>query len=461
MTIDPASQSVVAQEIRLIRAFPSLRHAPWLQWLGHSGAYAVGAAFLTILSAATAILAPMLLDPSSFGAFALLTTLFQIAGKSDLGLSQLADRELATQSDIHSDHAENIIKARWAMGLFVLLVIMPAGMVAAALNGRLSSTDTALAIFGGTAGMIAGGPVSVYRAASKIWEFTLSALAFQIGMTFPRLAGLMFGGTTGCFLALAIWYGGFAALFARPSGKVALDRALLMRMLKTAFPLFAFSTAWLVYLFANRWISAALSSPEDLGYFAFGANLAYVAIGTLGGIAQVYYPRLLRKISDSRPFACSALVIREAETLGLILLIAVGVTLPFAHVLIRLAFPHFIPATETTMLMAIACVPLGVVAWLIPVAIARSTQPWRDALTTVGISCLFLLIAMIAGNSIGGIVGQGWAVLGSSLILSASLALLLTRQTILNVSAAFRFVGVHSVMVGSLSLAFVICTKIL
>lgn len=457
MTLDPTRDTPIRQEIRLIRAFPALRHSPWLHWLGRSGAYAIGAALLTVLSSATAILAPMLLAPAAFGTFALLTTLFQIAGKSDLGLSQLADRELATNSDLHSDQAESIIKARWVMGLFVLVFVMPAIMIIADLTDRLDPLDTALAIFGGTAGMIAGGPISVYRAASQIWEFTASALVFQIGMTFPRLGGLILGGTTGCFIALAIWYGGFTALFARPSGSVRINRASLMRMLRSAFPLFAFSTSWLFYLFANRWISAALSSPEDLGYFAFGANLAYVAIGTLGGIAQVYYPRLLRKISEAQPFACSELVIREAERVGLALLVIVAVTLPFAKSLILIAFPHFVPATETAMLLAISCVPLGVSAWLIPIAIARSSRPWFDTLVTLGPSTLTLLFTMYLGNDYAGIVGQGWAVIASALILSACLACLLFHQKVLAASSALRLMVGHGAMGAILGLTFLIC----
>src|SRR3954470_4907548 len=71
-----------------------LRSSRWSAWVGHPATYSIGALTLTLLGAGTTLLAPALLDPTAFGAFALLTVLFQLVAKMDLGLSQLEDKEI-------------------------------------------------------------------------------------------------------------------------------------------------------------------------------------------------------------------------------------------------------------------------------------------------------------------------------------------------------------------------------
>lgn len=113
-------------------------------------------------------------------------------------------------------------------------------------------------------GMIANGPATLFRAASKVWEFTVLALILQIAMTVPRLAGLVLGGVDGSFAAVAIYYTLCAVLLARPLPRLK-KRPPLASMAQAALPLFAFNASWTFYLSANRWISSVLSSPHDLG----------------------------------------------------------------------------------------------------------------------------------------------------------------------------------------------------
>jgi hypothetical protein len=86
----------------------------------------------------------------------------------------------------------------------------------------------------GAAFMLANGPVTVFRATSKIWEFTASALLLQAGLTAPRLAGLAVGGVTGCFAALALWYGLLAALLSRSAAPPAARPTPLLPLLRLA-----------------------------------------------------------------------------------------------------------------------------------------------------------------------------------------------------------------------------------
>lgn len=447
MTLDPARSDIGFGASEPAAFGTGLRHSRRLRWLANPATYAWGAAILTILSAGTALLAPLLLDPAAFGSFALLTTLYQMAGKSDLGLSQLADRELTSGTANLERRGAELLQARWIMGAVMILIVVPFAALLAHHSGTLDPLDTALAITGGTSGMISGGPVTIFRAASQIWEFTASALILQAGMTAPRLAGLVFGGVTGCFAALLAWYGFFALVMARPRIKTRLSLAAMSAMIASAFPLFAFSTIWLLYLFANRWLSAIFSSPDELGLFSFGANLSFIAISTLGAIAQVHYPRILHQIAQSPPGACSGLVVREANRLTLILTVAVGPALLFAHPVMAFAFPHFEEGTESAILMAVATIPLCVVAWLIPIAIALSRRPWWDALTTFLPASVLLAGVMAFGTIQAGITGQAFGCVVSAFVLFLAVIWLLERQGVLTRRSALLLSSLQSFVV--------------
>ena len=452
MTLDPAHSDLGFTLSPGAETRSELRQSRRMRWLANPATYAWGAAILTMLSAGTALLAPLLLDPAAFGSFALLTTLYQMAGKSDLGLSQLADRELTTGTANLERRGAEILQARWILGAIVILLIVPVAALIAHYSGTLDPLDTALAITGGTSGMIAGGPVTIFRAASQIWEFTASALILQAGMTAPRLAGLVFGGVTGCFAALLAWYGFFAIVLARPKLKTGLRLATVTAMISAAFPLFAFSTIWLLYLFANRWLSAFLSSPDELGLFSFGANLSFIAISTLGAISQVHYPRILHNIAQSPRGACSDLVVREANRLAIILAVAIGPALLFAHPIMAFAFPHFEEGTEAAILMAVATIPLCVVAWIIPIAIALSKRPWWDSLTTFLPPLILLAGLMALGTIESGITGQAFGCIVSAFVLVMLVIWLLQRQGVLTTRGALRIGGFQTVIVAGYSM---------
>jgi hypothetical protein len=94
-----------APRLLLPHSAAALRQARGLQWLGHRGAYTVGVMVVTVLGAGTTLIAPRLLGPVAFGTFALLTSLFQYATKADLGLSQLADKQLTLGNSADADAA--------------------------------------------------------------------------------------------------------------------------------------------------------------------------------------------------------------------------------------------------------------------------------------------------------------------------------------------------------------------
>ncbi|MBF9234419.1 family 16 glycosylhydrolase [Microvirga alba] len=432
-------------------AVQSVRQARSLQWLSYPLAYTIGTTVASFMSLGTSLLAPSLLGPAAFGSFALLTSLFQYASKFDLGLSQLADRNLTTGGASSVEHGAEILRANWIIGGFVLLVMVPIAAFGAFISGRLSPFETALAIAGGALGMIANAPVTIFRASGQVWEFSAVALTLQAGMTVPRLAGLVFAGITGCFAVLVLWYGVLAMCFARAGLPSSRRRASIWPLLRTALPLFVFNALWLVYLTANRWIAAALSTPDELGLFAFGANLALVGLGILSTIAQVHYPKLLARIARQSPGACSGLVERQSLFLGIALASIALLAMFTAHPLILRLFPQFEGAAVSTIALAISCISLGLITWIIPMVIALSPTPKRDAALIFAPGFLILIGAMALGDHVAGIAGQAWGCVAAGLVL---LACLLARMYLLGIvtgRSALRIYAVQIALVCGLS----------
>ncbi|WP_112662530.1 family 16 glycosylhydrolase [Microvirga flavescens] len=448
--------ATTADFLALPGAVQGLRNSRALAWLGVPLAYAVGTSLLSLLSAGTSLLAPTLLGPSAFGAFALLSSLFQYAGKFDLGLSQLADRELtaAKSTDEAQARSAEILRASWAVGLVILSVVVPLAAFAAFFSGRLSAIDTALAVGGGAFAMIANTPVTLYRASSRIWEFTVLALLLQVAMTAPRLGGILYAGVTGCFVVLLVWYGVLAGTLARPAPRPRSGSlAPIFPVLRSALPLFVFNALWLVYMTANRWIAAIFSSPVELGLFAFGANLAFIGLGLLSTIAQVRYPKLLGQAVHAPRGACSHVIEREAHLVALGLTIIAALAIVLVEPVIDRLFPSYGDATSLTVVFAISCIPLGVVAWLIPISMAMSRRPRREGLTIFVPAYLILAGAMFMGDKLAGGTGQAWGCTIAALTLVISLAMLMHVHGLLSRRAMARVIAVQIILVAATSVA--------
>jgi hypothetical protein len=430
-----------------------LRLKAWrgLSYLGHPAAYAIGAAVVTALSAGTTFMAPMLLGPESFGAFALLTTFFQLTARSDFGLSQLADRELALGTN-NQYGAHNILEARLLLGGILLIAVTPFLVLTMQGYASLSSLDIAITIIGGISAMIAVGPVTIYRASSKLWEFTALALSLQLAMTFPRLIGLYIGGTTGCFAILLVWYVSFVVLFANPGRIRYFNIKYHLKLLRSALPLFIFSTLWLVYLFANRWISSSLSNAWDFGLFAFGANLSYIVIGTVGAIGQAFYPKLISEIGRTPQGRGSKGIFQQTQLILIGLSIPLAVSLPFASFLINYIFPKFSLAIDATILLSVSAVPLSIATWLLPVSIALSKRPLREAIILMVPAFISLIILMYFGNLLAGITGQAIANSISGTLVTVLLLGLLYLQGALNHKQVLFLIVTISMVIGFLTL---------
>lgn len=408
-----------------------LRDADAMPWLGRRMTYTLCAPLLTLAGAATTVAAPLLLAPARFGDYVLLLAVFQYACALDLGLSQLADKALAGRERTEQTSLADLVRSRCYVAGAAVLLALPLSFALARSGGALTAANLFLAAAAGIAFMLSNGPVTLYRASSRIWEFTFAALVMQAGLSVPRLGGLLLGGIPGCFGVLAAFYALTAVLLTQPFSALlhtsSAPRAV-RRTLGAALPLFVFNAVWLLYLTANRWIASALLDPEAFGLFAFGTNLVAVGVGLLMTIGQVHYPKHLG--SDGGPDAQSLL---ERDLLHLVGLTAVG---SLAGVLacrfaVPVVFPHFAAAAESSAALVASLIPLGMAGCVMPLVVARSQRPVRDTVAVFVASFGVLGVGMVMGNAIGGISGQAWGCTIASLVPPVIQVGILSRHSML------------------------------
>ena len=380
--------------------------------------YTICAPITMIAGASATIAAPMVLDPVSFVTFSLLTSLFQYIGDFDLGLQRLTDRLCSSSGQID-----------FAMLTAVRLTIGACVAIAVLIVSLFTGPLTAVAGLAGVAFMIAVGPVAISRASSNIPAFIVSSMLIQGGLSLPRLTGLLLGGVSGCLLAMAGWYAMVAIVLNLPFARllsVSHVRSSLP-LLVSSLPLFIFGALWLLYLIANRWFSWLLISPHGAGEFAFGANIVLIGILLVSNVAQVYYPRHFKNGSKL-----------PRELIMLILSASVGAIagIIVCRDALTWIFPHFSGAEESTGALAVSGVPLSVCSWVIPLVIAKSVRPYRDAFTTFGIGLVVMFGAIWWLGSSYGIAGQAWACVIPAMILLGEELRLLVYGELLRVYVA-------------------------
>ena len=438
-----------ASDARQHRLFQALRGSQLLGWLAHRGTFVIGMPVLSAVGLATTFYIPRLVSPAEFGVYTLLLSLFRYAGRCDLGLTQLADRRLAVpRPQPFEDRA--LLDVRIRMGLIILFFAVP---IAVAIARRLgfSGLDASVAVTAGLCAMIAGGPSTVFRAQGRIWEYTALAFIFSVGFILPRLVGFAIGGVTGCFALWLLWYGAMAVSCIWHNRNAPGARFSVLTALRSSLPLFVFAGTWTVYLTVDRWVAAILSTPRDLGLFSLGANLAMAAVITFSQISDVRYPRWLKLIEVGRPFEYSRSIEREALFVGALTAISAALVIPFVHFGVLHLFPGYEGAAGPMSGFAAACVPTMVVAWFLPVAIARSRSPVSDTLVLFLPATLAMAAGMLVGNRIFGIEGQAWACCSSAIVLLAGFAFVLRRGGILSTPSALRTVAALAVMVAFLA----------
>ena len=411
--------------------------------------YAISTLIITGLSSATTLLAPALLTASQFASFVLLASFFQLASRLDFGLSELADR-YGHNPHNRQETSEHLIHARWMIASIILPLIGLSIYIFSKSNTLLPPLDLTLALTGGLLAMIAVGPVTVARAKNNIKDFAVLALTLQLGMTLPRLLGLALGGTTGCYLALTLWYVIFAARTWHDLDFKAYPWRALVSPLQQAFPLFLSALLWLCIQFLPRWLSAAISSQDDFSHLAFAFNIVALATGSLTTIGQAFYPRYLILRREGKGAQLPDTLRKDLFKTIFVAFLALAVILPLIPFGIIHLYPRYTPAIRETLIMVISLMPLIPVLWFVPLIVAIAAKPLRTmSLLTLpagfALALLIFVLYYFAGRE-----GQAFAILVFSFLLFLVFTSLLKEHALLRSRPAFWLIPLMVVLALSL-----------
>ena len=413
--------------------------------LSNPSIYATFTLVLTALGSATTLIAPALLTASQFAAFILLASFFQLASRLDFGLSELADR-YGTRDRNWQTTTSNIMRLRWLIALICLPLIFLIALINTRTNSLISNADLALALSGGLLAMIAVGPVTLYRAQNRIKDFAGLALILQLGMTAPRLIGIAFGGTTGCYLALFFWYVIFASCSLRDARPFVFNIRETLTPLREASPLFLCALLWLSFQFTPRWISALISSHNDFSFLAFAFSLMALATGTLTTIGQAYYPRYIALARNNRNETLQTALSRDGLKLIALSFMALSIILPLIPYGLQRFYPRYTPALSDTFLMMVSLFPFVPMLWFMPFVLSVTKFPLRlmSALTLPTSAVLSLLMSVFY-QSIGR-EGQSFAILISIFLTLFIFSFALFVEKLVTKSRAFMFLGLIGVL---------------
>jgi O-antigen/teichoic acid export membrane protein len=339
---------------------------------------------LTVLGALVSVTVPRVLGPVQYGQYSLVESVFRYGVAFDLGLSVLVDRRLPIMQTIAGNQELS------AFSSAILWLRLYIGIVAASLGALLLSLLSffdvlpfswilgATALTAGLLGMIVYGPTSIERALSRRRQFGVLYAGGMSVLAFGRLIGVLAGGVMGCFavmagcyLALAI-YSHLGMLHSRERSAALAVRASF----NESAPLFVTLYAFTLLLTANRWVVASRADADSFGHFAFGASVTTLLVGLVGGITQLWYPRLVRHHAMGQTIIVSWSILRDMAVLALAAGSSSAVAIWASPWMIELVFPDFgssLPVLRT-ILPSFAATTIS--TWLLPLLLATGARPW-------------------------------------------------------------------------------------
>lgn len=402
---------------------------------------------LSLANAGVGLLLPLLLGPAGFGQYAIVVTLFQYALIFDLGISQLIDRRIPVLSAAGAEaewrsFANDMLWLR----LYIAVLAMAGGGTAILLLARsgllpFPPAPALLALAAGLCFMLALGPAAIHRALAQGRPFALINAALMVVLATARPLGMVLGGVTGSFLAIALCYGAIAAWVLRgpfrPNLRAGWPRPPLRLLLLQGMPLFLTSFVWACYMTANRWVVSLLAEPVELGKFAFGANVVYLVVGAIGALSQFYYPKVVARFSAEGPFAVSADVARDLCRLALATAVPTALGILAAPWGIALVYAKFAGSEGVVQLLAVAIPSLVLASWAMPLSLSTAARPWIEGLLIYP-GCLAALIGLTWGAwQLAGAPGAACGLVLSALpLLALQLAMLRATRLLRTAHAA-------------------------
>ena len=441
-------------------AVPDDRPAPFLS---RPLVYGSAIPAVMVMNALVGLLLPAIMTPLEFGDYALVVTLFQYGLIADIGTGQLIDRRIPAALGRRKVELATVIGERvlWvrvyiAVALAVAAVVVLTGLsLMEALPFRLD--DALLSAAAGLLYMTALGPGFIYRAHSDRWRYAMSSCALSLGLVVARPLGLVAGGVTGCFLALALWYLVFTGIYYGKMPPHTANRPGLRQTMTFAvdgLPLFSASFIWAFYLSANRWLGARLMSPSEFGHFAFAANAYSLLIGAFGAFSAFYYPRIARRLAAESSRAMSRTIATDCTllTLGCSVIVALGIVA--AGPVLAFIYPQYGSAANALRILLAAVPAMSLASWLLPLSLSAGRRPWVDGLIVYPAATAFLFLATWWFVGHIGIDGVAVASVVAALPLVAMQLVQLCHADVVSVGAAARLLVIAvlvSAALGALS----------
>jgi O-antigen/teichoic acid export membrane protein len=256
--------------------------------------------------------------------------------------------------------------------------------------------DALLSAGAGLLYMTALGPGFIYRANSDRWRYALAGSLLSLGLIIARPLGLLAGGVTGCFLALAFWYLLFTAVYygkMPPRIENRPDFRRTIAVIVDGLPLFSASFIWAFYLTANRWLGARLMSSSEFGHFAFATNAYSLLVGAFGAYSAFYYPRIARRLAAEPPGAVSRTICIDCTLLTLASGVIVAFGIIVAGPVLAAVYPKYSASVSALQILLAAIPAMSLASWLLPLSLSAGRRPWVDGLIVYPAATVFLFIA--------------------------------------------------------------------
>jgi O-antigen/teichoic acid export membrane protein len=409
---------------------------------------------LSGLNALVGLMLPALLGPVAFGQYALAVTLFQYGLIFDFGVAQLIDRRVPVLLAAGRRHdLAAFVNAMLWLRLYIAGMSMLAGGLALA---GLATWDRlpfglasgVLSLGAGLAFMVALGPVGVHRASSDREGFAVSNGALMAILAVARPVGVVLDGVAGCFAALAACYAAAAGVMQWHMPPRAADRlrlAAVPAILAQSAPLFVTSLIWAFYMTANRWV-VSLDAPQmELGYFAFGSNVVYLIVGSIGVLAPFYYPAMTSALAIGVDFCVSRRLLRDMTGLVALIGAATLAGILVGPYFVELLYPKFAGSAAVMRLLLVAVPALGLATWLMPLALSVARRPWVQGLLVYLLALAVLMAVTHAGYARGGITGAAFGLSASAIpLVGLQLAALRAGHVVTGRHAALLFATVSA-----------------
>ncbi len=383
---------------------------------------------VTLLNAVVGMLLPRMMTPPDFGEYALVVTLFNYGLITDLGMSQLIDRQIPAylgsgRADLARAFGDKMLWLRLAIGVTIFAATTLALTAIDVTRGLpFSLLAGVLAAMAGLANMVAQGPTCIYRARSDRRNYAIFISILLSGLIFARLGGLIAGGLVGCFAAMAAWYLAWAVVTHRRmplnTTRILAAREALS-LISVGVPYFATSFVWAFYVTGNRWFASFLIEPAEFGQFAFSANIFSLLVGSAGGFSAFYYPKIVERIARSGDHAVSRVLLWDLTRLitGTAVLMTCGIVL--SGFLIRMIYPMYLPGVQTARVILVAVPPMVLASWLMPISLSSSKRPFLDGLISYPMATAILGLAIFILYRSAGDQGVAWASTASAVPLVA------------------------------------------